>query len=244
MDPQAYTTMADTEARHWWFVARREILDRIIGTLGLPPSATILEVGSGTGGNLEMLSRHGSVSAIEMDRHARQISREKAGGHFAIREGRCPHDIPFKDERFDLICMFDVLEHIDEDIETLVALRRLLGPGGRMLITVPAYAWLWSGHDVFLHHKRRYTARSLRRAFAEAGLSVDRLTYFNSLLLPMIAAVRLIRRVFSKRDADEGAIPAAPVNGLLRSIFRAERQLLSRLDLPAGVSLLGVVHAA
>jgi SAM-dependent methyltransferase len=243
MNPEAYVDMAATESTHWWFRGRRRILDHIIESLSLPHSPRILEVGSGTGGNLLMLSRHGSVSAVEMDDKARKLATEKAEAPVTLRAGSCPHDIPFPGEQFDLICLFDVLEHIDEDVETLAVLREHLAPGGRMLITVPAYQWLWSAHDVFLHHKRRYTARALRRALTDSALSVDRITYFNTLLLPLAALARLKDRIVPGERSSGTGIPAQPVNSLLYAIFSCERRMLARFNLPAGVSLMSIAHA-
>ena len=243
VNPEAYMEMAATESRHWWFRARRRILGRVIESMRLPRSARILEVGSGTGGNLVMLSRHGSVIGLEMDENARKLSSQKTHGQFTIRAGNCPGDIPFQGEQFDLICMFDVLEHIDEDVETLTLLRRHLAPGGRMLITVPAYPWLWGAHDVFLHHKRRYTARALRRVFNESGLGIDRITYFNTLLLPLVALARLKDRAISRDRPSGTGIPSPFVNWILYAIFSSERRMLTRLNLPAGVSLMGIVRA-
>ena len=242
MNPEAYLEMANTESVHWWFAARRDILDHVIGKFGLPATARILEAGSGTGGNLMMLSAHGSVSAIEMDEAACRIAREKTGDRVDLRRGHFPDDIPFKGETFDLIGMFDVLEHVEQDVETLAALRGLLAPGGRMLVTVPAYQWMWSAHDVFLHHKRRYTATSLRKTLADAGLRVERVSYFNMWLLPLAALARLKDRLRPSGHASGTAIPAPFVNRALFSIFRSERSLLDRFNLPAGLSLLAVVR--
>lgn len=242
MNPEAYVEMARTESTHWWFRARREILSRIIATLALPPSPRILEAGSGTGGNLMMLSSHGDVSAVEMDENACRIAAQKTGNRFTILQGRFPDDIPLDAKKFDLICMFDVLEHIDDDVETLAALRSLLAAGGRMLITVPAYKWLWGSHDAFLHHKRRYTRRGLLKVFREAGLQVDRVSYFNLLLLPLAMVVRLKDRVFSEGRPSGAGIPPSMVNRWLYSMFRSERHWLAHLDLPAGLSLLAVVR--
>ena len=242
MNPEAYLEMANTESAHWWFAARRDILSHVIGKFGLPVSARILEAGSGTGGNLVMLSAHGEVSAIEMDEVACRIAGEKTGGRFDLRRGCFPDDIPFKGETFDLIGMFGVLEHVEQDVETLVALRGLLAPSGRMLITVPAYPWMWSAHDVFLHHKRRYTANSLRKALADAGLRVERVSYFNMWLLPLAMLARLKDRLRPGGHASGTAVPASFVNRLLFSIFRSERYLLDWFNLPAGVSLLAVVR--
>lgn len=235
MHPDAYREMADTEGRHWWFAGRRAILGALIGRLGLPPAARILELGCGTGGNLEMLAAFGEVSAMEADAGARALAAEKTGGRFEIRAGRCPDEIPFERARFDLVCLFDVLEHVDEDLATLRAVDALLAPGGRALITVPAYRWLWSAHDEFLHHKRRYTAPELRAKARAAGLEVALLSYFNTLLFPLAVASRVL-------GVEGRSVPAAPVNGALRALFSAERLLVGRLALPYGVSLVTVLR--
>lgn len=242
MHPSAYREMADTEGRHWWFTARRAILSSLIGRLGMPQRARIVEIGCGTGGNLEMLSAFGEVAAMETDDGARAIALEKTGGRFEVRPGRCPHEIPFPARSFDLVCLFDVLEHIEEDVATLQAVRALLAPGGRALITVPAYRWLWSAHDEFLHHKRRYSAGELRAKISASGLRIAALSYFNTLLFPLAAAARVRDRLMNHDRASGTGIPARPVNGLFHRLFSAERFLVGRLPLPFGVSLLAVVR--
>jgi len=243
LSPDAYLEMSETEDRHWWFRGRRRILSSLVASLGLPAQARILEVGSGTGGNLRMLAGFGSVSAMEMDAGARELAARKLGAGFDVRAGRCPGEIPFAGERFDLICMFDVLEHIEEDGETLRALRGLLGEGGRLLVTVPACRWLWSAHDEFLHHKRRYTAAGLRQVAEGAGLEVRRLSHFNTLLFPLAAIARLKDRLMGSAQATGTAVPAGPVNAAFEGIFALERHLLPRMDLPFGVSLMTILAA-
>lgn len=243
MDPKAYLEMADTEERHWWFMGRRAILKSVIGTFGLPPEASILEVGSGTGGNLEMLAEFGAVKAMEMDPAARAIALRKTSGRFDVQYGRCPDEIAFVDHRFNLICMFDVLEHIDADVQTLAALKGSLARDGRMLITVPAFQWLWSVHDEFLHHKRRYSAAQLAKTITAAGLRLERLSYFNTLLFPLAVAARLQDRILRRRGASGVAMPGAYVNSMLHRVFGAEHLLLKKMNLPFGVSLLAVLRA-
>ncbi len=241
MSPDAYLEMADTEARHWWFVGRRKILSMLIDSLRLPSNARILEVGSGTGGNLQMLSAFGHVCAVEMDVTARLICMEKTGRRFDVRIGSCPNNIPFENQKFDLICMFDVLEHIDEDVETLIALKALLADGGRILITVPSYRWLWSAHDEFLHHKRRYAKTEFRQKIAAAGFQLVRVSHFNTILFPIAALVRLKDRLLGNTKSTGGSVPPEPINQLLKMLFSSERWLLTKTNFPFGVSLVGVL---
>jgi SAM-dependent methyltransferase len=244
MHPDAYREMADTEARHWWFTGRRAILSSVIRRLGLPDEARILEIGCGTGGNLEMLSAFGRVSALESNQAALAIASHNTAGRFDIRAGRCPRDIPFAKESFDLVCLFDVLEHIEQDVATLDAVGTLLARGGHAVVTVPAYRWLWSAHDEFLHHKRRYSAAELREKISAAGLRVAELTYFNSLLFPLAAAVRIKERLLNQDRASGTAIPLQPINTLFHMVFSAERFLVGRLPLPFGVSMMAVLRSA
>lgn len=241
MSPDAYLEMAKTESRHWWFCGRRQILTRILSGLVLPKKSRILEIGSGTGGNLTMLAAFGQVSALEMDDTARTLATQKTGGVFDIREGHCPEKIPFQGERFDLICLFDVLEHIPDDEATLAALPGLLNTGGKVILSVPAYRWLWGAHDEYLHHKRRYSAKELKQKLDAAGFEIETLTYFNTLLFPLAALVRLKERLTGSQQASGGAIPTEPVNSVLRYVFALERYLLPHLKLPFGVSLLAVL---
>lgn len=190
-----------------------------------------------------MLSAFGQVSAMEMDATARSIAMEKTGGHFDIRPGSCPADIPFAGGKFDLICLFDVLEHIDRDVETLIAIKGLLAKGGRVLLTVPAYRWLWSAHDVFHHHKRRYCAGELRQKTTASGLRPVKISYFNTILFPLAVIVRLKEKLFGSASSSGSGIPPATINQFLTTIFGGERFLLGKFNLPFGLSLLGVLQS-
>jgi SAM-dependent methyltransferase len=236
MERAVYDRMAAMEDRHWWFEARRRILAGQIAAMALTPDAQILEVGCGTGGNLAMLARFGAVTGLEPDADARAFAAEKSG--LPVVDGSLPSGLPFDPARFDLIAALDVIEHVDEDAATVASLRPLLKPGGWVLATVPAYRWMWSGHDAAHHHQRRYARAAFRRLFEDAGFEVRKATYFNTLLFPAVAAVRLAKTALGRTGADEDAIPAAPLNGLLTSVFAAERGWLRSADFPFGVSIL------
>ena len=244
MNPEAYLQLAEVESSHWWYRGRRAILADVIAGLELPDDASIFEIGCGSGGNLGMLMEHGTVRAMELDDTARAIAETRYGDRVEIAPGACPDAIAFRGRRFDLICMFDVLEHVAEDRETLQVLRAHLAPGGRLLISVPAYQWLWGVHDDFLHHQRRYTAARLRKLAGATGYRVARLSYFNTLLFPLAAAARLKDRLLRPRHDSGHAIPPGAVNAAMAAIFGFERHLLARISLPFGVSLLTVLDAA
>lgn len=244
MDPAAYLEMDETETAHWWFLGRRAILFKMLESLNLPPNAKILEVGCGTGGNLDMLAGFGEVHALEMDANARAIISRKTNDRYDVRAGHLPDEIPFRDQRFDLICMFDVLEHVDRDTEALAALKPLLKENGRILLTVPAYQWLWSAHDEFLHHQRRYSGAELRGKISAAGFHPLKFSHYNAILFPLAAAVRLKDKLLGSAKISGTAIPSAPVNRLLQHLFGAERFFLRYLNFPFGVSLLCVLRSA
>lgn len=257
MSPQAYLEMAQTEADHWWFRARRDIVATVLEQLALPPGAAILEIGAGTGGNLDMLARFGIVSGLEMDAMARRLAVAKTAGRYAIADGRCPDAMPYRPGSFDLVCLLDCLEHIADDAGALLAVRSLLRHGGAALITVPAHPCLWSRHDVFLHHQRRYRRTALTTRLGNAGLCVETVSYFNTVLFPLAVAARWhdrLRDLLHARLPEHGvpgeaggstgtAMPPALLNALLYTLFRSERHWLRRGTLPFGVSLLAVARA-
>jgi len=241
LDPKSYTEIAETQLVHWWFIGRRTIIRDVVSRMQLPQTAKILEVGCGPGGNLKMLKDFGFVKAFEMNEDAINMARQQTSNNFDIKVGSCPDHIPFEGELFDLICMFDVLEHIEEDSKTLLALKKLLKDNGKLLITVPAYQWLYGAHDKLLHHKRRYSLNELRRRVKNSGYKIEKISYFNSILFPIALAVRLYERIFSGAKPSGGGMPNKLVNYLLCSLFKSEKYLLRFLRLPYGVSLIAIL---
>lgn len=240
MERKVYEQMAQLDGRHWWFTARRRILDGVIERIVRPPNdARILELGAGTGHNLAMLSRFGSVEASELDPIARELASERLGQ--PVVEAALPDLSMFPAGSYDLVALLDVLEHVPDDKGSLNAIYGLLKPGAALLLTVPINPWMWSAHDVAHHHHRRYRKQEIRKLAEGAGYQIDLLSPFNSLLFPPIAAVRLVGKLTGKDDSDD-AMPSAPVNRILDSVFGLERALIGRVPMPFGVSLVAVLR--
>lgn len=241
MDKAAYIEMDQLEATNWWFVARRLILRKILDGMELRQNSKILEIGSGTGGNLEMLSQYGEVTAVEMEKLPFELSLKKASPNVKIQKGFLPDNLNVKHSEFDVVCLLDVLEHIDQDEESLNAVKSLLSSQGKLLITVPAYSWLWSSHDVFNHHKRRYTKKQLISDLECAGFNVFNCSYFNTYLFPVAVGVRLWERLFSRKETNVGVDNKSKfTNAVLLSIFATERHLFPKKVMPFGLSIWAV----
>jgi SAM-dependent methyltransferase len=232
--------MSAIEGRHWWFVARRRIIAHLIERFIRPRAgAAVLEAGCGTGGNLALLAGYGALSAFEFDEEARALAN--ARGVCVAVPGALPDGVIDVVPPFDLIAMLDVLEHIDDDRASLARLGGMLADDGQLLLTVPALPALWSNHDVLHHHKRRYTRASLSAVIEAAGLKVERIGYFNGLLLPLAAAQRWASRL-TKHEEPLDAVPAPWLNGALQAVFASERHLLGRVSLPLGLSLYAIAR--
>lgn len=241
MDDILYLQMADIQNKHWWYCARRKILNTLISRLPLKKKANILEVGCGTGVNIKMLQSYGTVSGLEPYPYARDTAIKLTGCD--IRDGLLPDQFPFSDT-FDLIGAFDVIEHVDEDESSLKTLYNALSPQGYAVFTVPAYRFLWSEHDVANHHKRRYTRPEFLSLLQKVGYDVQFISYYNTILFPLVAMVRLIKRLLpqskAKAIADLKMPQSALLNKLLTSIFAIERFWLMHRPLPFGISIIAV----
>lgn len=226
------------EDRHWWYQGRRRVLERTIERLGLPAGASILDAGCGSGRNMVELAHHGSVTGVELSDVSVELARERDSGE--VLEGSVM-DMPIDDDTFDLVVSLDVIEHLDDDVGALRELRRVTRPGGALLVTVPAYQWLWSGHDEINHHRRRYDRASLLAAAGEAGWSCELATHFNSLLLPVAILLRALERIgpVSSNSSLDLWVPPAPLNWLLRQPLHLEGAMIGRgASIPVGLSLL------
>lgn len=242
MDASLYHRFYEVEDRHWWFAGRRAIVAAELRR-HLAPGAgerRILDVGCGTGGMLPILAPYGAVSGIDMEPLALDYCRKRGFTDVALQQGYEP------ERPFDVITLFDVVEHVPDEAGFLRLLSGWLKPGGLLVVTVPAFQWLWSRHDDLNHHQRRYTRGGLVAALTGTGFRVERASYFNFLLFPVVVATRFFERPPRPgTPPEEEVLKHLAIGGLnepLTRVFSSERHLLRVGDLPWGVSLLAVAR--
>ena len=241
MDPKIYKEIVEQEESHWWFRARRSIVRSLLQRINLPKNANILEAGCGGGGNLGLLAEYGNVYAFEIEDSVRSHAKTRAIGEIAT--GSLPNQIPFDDTRFDLVTMFDVLEHIDDDRASLIALKKRMNPNGVLLLTVPAFQRLYSQHDIMHHHKRRYSKIQLKELIASTGLRLEFISYWNCLLFPIAALVRLaVKLGLIKNNTYGSKQPPGWVNNALCGLVTSEKYIMKFAGLPFGLSLIAVAR--
>lgn len=242
MDQELMKTMLAVDEHHWWYRGRRRVIRAELDRLAVPASAVVLDAGCGSGRTMDELVAYGEVHGIELDPGAADVARSRSRGE--VRIGRL-EELPWGDATFDLITCLDVIEHTPDDRVTLGELRRVCKPGGLLLVTVPAYQALWSRHDEANHHYRRYSRAGLRSSALAAGWQVERMTSFNSVLLPPAAAVRLVQRLRRGNGSYTSELKMSPnwLNSTLERPLQVEARWLSRGGtLPAGLSLLAILR--
>jgi SAM-dependent methyltransferase len=236
-----FDALVEYDEHHWWFRGRRRVLHAALGELALPEGAQVLDAGCGTGRTMDELRGYGEVHGFDLN--PRGAEHAKGRGHRDVRVARV-EEIPYQDDSFDLVTCLDVIEHTPDDLVSLRELRRVTRPGGWLLVTVPAFQLLWSSHDVANHHYRRYRRTQLRAAGEAAGWELGTWTYFNTLLFPPGAAVRVLerlRRPHKRRGRPNLVLTPRSWDGVLEWPMRIEAGLIRRgARLPVGMSLLMV----
>lgn len=247
MEVRYYETYYQHETRHWWFRWRFKLIQDVIDRLsGMPDQPTMLDAGCGTGQMLKVLQQRGNAVGLDLSHEAIMFASSRDARNLVLGSVTNP---PFASGTFDIAFALDVIEHVDDDRVILEGLRELVRPGGALVITVPAFQSLWSDHDKINHHRRRYRRRQMRKILQSAGFEIERITYCNTFLFPIVYVIRrmqaLARRFRPKGEAEVSSdLHAYPrlVNSLLYRLMLVEAWIVKRIDLPIGVSILAVAR--
>ncbi len=256
MEQHTYAIMDEVEGSHWWFVGRRKILESFLEPIvehlesrlqaassKMPAEAgtqnlRILDVGCGTGANIQMLSRYGEAEGVDVSDDALEFCKRKG---LKVQKGLA-ETLPYDDEAFDLTTALDVVEHLDDDIAGLKEMFRVTKRGGYSLIFVPAFMWLWGVQDDISNHRIRYTKKQIVERLTRAGYTVERATYANWTFFTPILAGRTIMKLTGLKPESENNITISGLNGIFGKLFGAERFWLKHLNFPLGVSIVVVAR--
>ena len=237
MEQHTYGIMNNVEDSHWWFVGRRAILESFLASICNPQSAIrILDVGCGTGANLEMLKQFGEAEGVDVSDDALEFCKLKG---LKVHKGLA-ESLPFADESFDLVTALDVVEHLDDDISGLKEMNRVMKSGGKTLIFVPAFMWLWGVQDDISNHRIRYTRQQIIERLNAAGFEIERATYANITFFMPILLGRFIMKITGIKPESENNVNISALNGIFGKIFSAEKYWLNKANFPFGVSIVVV----
>jgi SAM-dependent methyltransferase len=245
MDAHIYDQFAELEENHFWFRGRRtiffDLIERELG--GARSDLDILEVGCGPGGMMPPLTRYGRVHGLDIAHDALRYCQTRGFANVATASGT---ELPFDDASFDVVALFDTIEHIPDDKKVLEEVHRILKPGGFVFISVPAYQFLYSQNDRLVHHQRRYTRSNLGSLLRETRFKPRKLTYFNTflfpLILPAVMVLKLKEKLFGLPEGQTNLSHqfAGPINDLFAWFMSAERWLLRNMEFPFGHSLIAI----
>lgn len=242
MMEHTYPILFRVEQSHWWHTGRRKILAGFVEEICREVTdrrPRILDVGCGTGANLLMLSKYGDAEGVDISEDALAFCRERGLDKVRLGAGE---ELPYDDGTFDLVTAFDVVEHMDDDLGGLSEMRRVLRPGGRVLLFVPTFMFLWGVQDDVSNHRRRYRLPELRRVLERAGFEIERTTYANITFFLPILVIRKLMRLTGIKAATENNINVTALNGVLGKLFGVESSILRYMNLPFGVSGLCVAR--
>ena len=238
MKEETYLLNYQFEQFHWWFRGRVEIVKKLLEKdLKKIFSLCILDFGCGTGAVMESFSRWGNVIGTDFSRIALNYCKKRGLKYLVLNDRDY---FPFKEKKFDLILALDVLEHFEDDGVPLSQWFLLLKEGGFLCCTVPAFNFLWSGEDVVSEHKRRYSMRELEEKIERVGFTIQKLSYYNTFLFPIIMLVIFVRRILQYRYSNKSNLFSLPscINRFLCFIFKYESVFLQHHSFPFGASIL------
>jgi SAM-dependent methyltransferase len=240
MEASHLSELITLEESYWWHVAKRRLTTELLQRF-FPAPGRLVEGGIGSARNLVEFRRQGyEVAGLDILPEAVDHARQR--GLDNVRQHDLSQPWPFPAESVQVVVLLDVLEHMTDPIQVLHHVAQILRPGGGLIAMVPAYPCLYGDWDQRLGHHRRYTAHEFRQQAAQAGLTVTRLTHWNSFTTPAAFCVRGFQRCFpGDRSAEFPRVPRF-ANHLLLALANLERHWLRRLSAPFGLSLLGVLH--
>jgi len=232
--------LSEFEDDYWWNKGRRKILcDLIYEQISNTKNLEILDVGCGSGGTSTAFRQFGNVTGIDFSSLALKFAKNKGLAN-VVRSTST--SIPFRSEKFDIITVLDVIEHIKDDKSVLKEIWRLLKPNGIIILTVPAFQFLWSEHDVASMHERRYNSANITKILKESQFKIIKLSYFVSFLFPFVAIFRLMTKHRTKNKTTKVNLVKFPhlINKLFEKILLFENRLLKNTNLPFGLSIVCV----
>jgi SAM-dependent methyltransferase len=242
MDISLHKKYHEVEESHWWFKGRRKLIeDTLESIFGKDKKLTILDFGCNSGFFVEQLRKKGHET-FGTDVSEESVEYGSAKGIKKLFVVKDKEKLPFPDSSFDVVMALDVLEHIENDLEALNELKRVVKPEGSIIVAVPAFPFLWGIQDEVAHHFRRYTKSSLRKLFLDAGLSIKRITFFNFTLFIPIAIVRMIAKIFPPKRGSDFELNNNFTNKILTKLFVFETQVLKKINFPWGISLLMIAR--
>lgn len=241
MNRQYFNTYYNLERSHWWFKARLEILESLLDLYLVKEKKNIkiLNTGVATGATTKMLEKYGNVTSLEYDQECCNFLKNEL--NIDVINGSLTQ-LPFKKESFDLVCAFDVIEHIKQDDLAIDEIKRVLKKNGTFCLTVPAFNFLWSEHDIINHHFRRYTSSKLAKKITNRGMTVSYKTYFNFFLFTPILIIRFFASKMKKKSGKsdfETYKQNSFLSNILFNIFRFEKWFIKqKKSFPFGVSII------
>ena len=240
MMEHTYPILFRVEQSHWWHIGRRKIIAGFVEDICRRVTdrrPRILDVGCGTGANLMMLSQFGEAEGVDISEDALAFCRERGLDKVRLGAGE---ELPYDAGTFDLVTALDVVEHMDDDLAGLREMQRVLRPGGRVLLFVPTFMFLWGLQDDVSNHRRRYRLPQLARVLEQAGFEIERTTYANITFFLPILLIRKLMRLTGIKSESENNINVSALNGVLGRMLAAEGWFLRYMNLPFGVSGLCV----
>lgn len=240
MESCVYAKIFSIEERLWWYQGRRAVCFKLLDRyLPARRDLRILDVGCGTGLNLQRLKQYGDAQGVDMSTEALEFCRQRGVNNVILHEA---DELPFEDESFDLVTAFDVIEHIDDDSAALREFKRVIRPGGTLLVYTPALPWMYGEHDRLVHHKRRYMLNELRAKIEGAGYQLLHGSYVNFFILPVVVFARLVHLLFPGKQHREMDVPPEPFNWFFSQLSIWESRLVMHSVLPIGLSLAAVAR--